>query len=384
MREVLEPLHLIDTSAAARPDEASVREWLAEQRVFVSSVIDGYRDIRSAAVAAIRESGAEPVYFEAFGGMDSDPADAYLGEVRSSSIYVGLLGARYGRPLPSRYSATHAEYAEAERVGLRTSMWVQDGVDREGPQQSFLDAVRVFDVTGEFAGPEDLQTGLSERLRRLAAEELSPWVKLGPVAFRAKEIVDRGTDVRVRAVIRDDEIVAWLREETSGFGRLRTTLTWPQRTALVELVDVEIVSRASRVVDVALTFKADEPGEPTTFTFQGATWEEQTALAIETSIFGRQDPVGAFGLDLSLLNPFPLLASLGVAEETVRPLARTILAEELRLRRGVRLTEFRLGRDRGGRRPMRVSFRSLPRHVRDRPELIEVGGDALTSTDEAR
>jgi hypothetical protein len=63
--------------------------------------------------------------WERFGGRDSDPNEAYLAEVRSSTIYVGLLGARYGRLLPDRYSATHQEFREAEREGLRTSVWAE-------------------------------------------------------------------------------------------------------------------------------------------------------------------------------------------------------------------------------------------------------------------
>jgi hypothetical protein len=35
---------------------------------------------------------------------------AYLSEVETSDIYVGILGKHYGKPLPSRFSATHSEY----------------------------------------------------------------------------------------------------------------------------------------------------------------------------------------------------------------------------------------------------------------------------------
>ena len=114
---------LIDRAAAAeRRGPEAVADWAAQQRVFVSSVIEGYSDRREAAVAAIEKIGATAVRFERFGGRDSDPNQAYLDEVRSSDIYVGLLGARYGRPLPSRFSATHEEYRDAEKQGLRLSV----------------------------------------------------------------------------------------------------------------------------------------------------------------------------------------------------------------------------------------------------------------------
>lgn len=65
---------------------------------------------RQAAAAAARAVGVTPVMFEQFGGRDADPEDAYLSEVETSDIYLGILGRRYGKPLPSRSSATHAEY----------------------------------------------------------------------------------------------------------------------------------------------------------------------------------------------------------------------------------------------------------------------------------
>ena len=151
---------LIDRAAAAeRPARVAVIGWAAQQRIFVSSVIAGYAEPRKGAVAAIEKTGATAVWFERFGGRDSDPNQAYLDEVRASDIYVGLLGARYGRPLPSRFSATHEEYREAEQHGLRLSVWAEEGVDREGPQQSFLDEVRQFNVTGSFASPREARAG---------------------------------------------------------------------------------------------------------------------------------------------------------------------------------------------------------------------------------
>ena len=81
--------------------------------MFVSSVIEGMGNERSAAANAIAEIGATPVLFEEFGGRDDDATQAFLSEVAASQVYVAILGSRYGRMLPTRYSATHAEYLEA-------------------------------------------------------------------------------------------------------------------------------------------------------------------------------------------------------------------------------------------------------------------------------
>lgn len=116
-------------AAAARPPEDAIRDWAAEQRVFVSSVIDGYREYREAACAAIESVGAEPVLFERFGGRDSDPYQAYLSEVRGSTVYIGLLGARQGgRCSTASQPHTKNSAKQSRRVSASPSgpsaMWI--------------------------------------------------------------------------------------------------------------------------------------------------------------------------------------------------------------------------------------------------------------------
>jgi hypothetical protein len=188
--------------------------------------MDGYAEPRAAAARAIESIGATPVMFERFGGRDSDPEAAYLAEVESSDIYVGLLGDRYGRPLSSRYSATHAEYRHAEEHGLRLSVWSETGGRREGPQQSFLEEVRSFNVTGEFATPDELETSLRTRLSTVASEELSPWVKVGPTIFRTKEIRVGGGRAEIKAVIRDADVADYLASLDDRFGRRNTMIAY--------------------------------------------------------------------------------------------------------------------------------------------------------------
>src|SRR5205814_1399837 len=115
------------------------------------------------------------------------PEAAYLAEVAGSDIYLGLLGERYGKPLPSGYSATHAEYREAIRRGLRISVWTTSGA-LSGPQRDFLDEVRVFKTTGTYTDPSNLGQLVSGRMRSLSAEALSPWIKVHNVIFRARRV----------------------------------------------------------------------------------------------------------------------------------------------------------------------------------------------------
>lgn len=358
------PLIVDRAASAALPSEDEVREWARDQAVFVSSVIEGYLDVREAAADAIKAVGARPVLFERFGGRDADPNEAYLSEVRASDVYVGLLGARYGRPLPDRYSATHAEYREAERSGSRLSVWAQEGVEREGPQQSFVDEVRTFDVTGSFRAASDLRTGLETRLREIAAAQLGPWIKLGPFIFRADHIEESKGRAIVRARVRDPAIIAGLRALDDPMRRQETTLSYPGRTLVARPESVSTSTSASRAVAVELTLGVSAPPTPTRINFNGVPWEHLSSQAVGVSWFGEPNPLGLMGGQLEMPDPFAAIAAAEVPEEAVRPIAELLASEVLVLRRGVeRIVRFRLGRRIGDRRSLLVCWQDTPRYT---------------------
>ena len=185
-----EPL-LIDRAAAAElPSAENIREWALDKRVFISSVMSKLAAERLAVAASIRKEGLTAVMFEEFGGRDADPQDAYLAEVDSADIFIGILGRTYGKPLKTRFSATHTEYLHAEKASLRIAMWTAETNEREGPEQSFLDEVRTFHVVPSYRSVPDLDTQVGQRLRSIAAEDLAPWCKLGQTVFRASEVDD--------------------------------------------------------------------------------------------------------------------------------------------------------------------------------------------------
>jgi hypothetical protein len=349
---------LIDRAAAAeRPGPEAVAEWAAQQRAFVSSVIEGYAEPRKSAVAAIEKTGATAVWFERFGGRDSDPNQAYLDEVRSSDIYVGLLGARYGRPLPSRFSATHEEYREAEQQGLRLSVWVEEGVDREGPQQSFLDEVRQFNVTGGFASPEELEHDLESRLVDLAAEDLSPWCKLGRMIFRAREITERSGHVRIEATIKDALVADSLGELNDRFARREQLLTYTGRTLVAQVEGLQITTRAARSRDVVIEAAVSEPPRPTTYSFNGMNWDDMTELALRVAILGEPNPLGIMSGQAEISNPLPGVVAAGVSAEALRAVCELVLTEVLVTQRGVaRVLRLRLGSSIAGRRTFQLEW----------------------------
>src|SRR4051812_36677081 len=115
---------IVDTTAAARrSDPERAREWLANQRAFISSAMADTADGRQRVAAAVEELGARSLWFEEF-GRDADPEQAYLAEVDLSTIYIGILKELYGRQLPSGFSATEAEYERAREGGKRVAVYV--------------------------------------------------------------------------------------------------------------------------------------------------------------------------------------------------------------------------------------------------------------------
>ncbi len=365
---------VIDLSPAPASDEESVRAWAAAQSVFVSGVIGGMEAERKAAAEAILRLDARAVLFEEFGGMDDDAEDAYLANVAASDIYLGVLGRRYGKPLKSGYSATHAEYNEAVRRGLRISVWApDDGLD--GPQRDFLEAIRVFHTTGSYTSPQDLAARVERRLRTMASESLSPWVKIGNTIFRATTVTDNGTMVTVKARIRDNTVAASLegRRPSVAYGRnTDTRITWPGGSVRVRVaaVEVEVGAGRARNVTVAANRVGDEHAGRLDMAFENRTPEDLTELAMRVALLGEPNPLGSMRFMITAENPLPALESLGLPEDALAQVAELLVTEMLVGDLGVdHLTAFRLGPKHRGRRRLLLGW--IPRRRYTNVEPVE-------------
>jgi hypothetical protein len=294
--------------------------------------------------------------------MDDDPEDAYLGQVASSSIYVGILGARYGRPLKSGYSATHAEYNTAVDAGLRISVWTAaDGLD--GPQRDFLDAVRVFHTTGTYASPDDLQTRVAARLRIIANETLSPWTKIGHVLVRATDISDDGRQIVVRTRVRNSSVSHAL-EQMRSQGTLNrsaeTRISSPIGTSAVRVTGVSVAATDALTRDITITAEvlpADSPSPTSRVSVNGHSPDDLTEIGLRTAFFGDQNPLGNMGFMAQAVNALPQLNGLNLTEDAVEQLARLLVVEEVvgRLAAG-HVTQFELGPIRDGARRLRLGW----------------------------
>lgn len=381
VERTVELLTIDRTAAAEIPSDAAVREWARDKRVFISSVMAELADVRQAAARAVRAVGARPVMFEEFGGRDADAEDAYLAEVETSDIYLGILGRRYGKPLPSRYSATHAEYLHAEEVGLRIAVWTMAVSNREGHQQSFLDDIRVFHVVPECHSSEDLGHQITERLRTIAAEDLAPWCKLGATVFRASEVADRGREIVVTARIRNDAVAHQLEAlRQNGLNRgdeLR--FSWTGRSKAVRVAGVESRTTSARSRNFVLRLDVVESRRDTLLdmSVNGLPPDELTEIALRKALFGMEHPLANqhLGLFAEMTDPLQSLRNARVSDEIVRPLAELVVVDQLvGSSRATRVSGFSLGAKVRSERELSLSWETPRRHTNEPPRVRTVRG----------
>jgi len=377
-----EPL-LIDRAAAAElPSAEGVREWAREKRAFISSVMAELIEERQAVAAGVRGVGLRAVLFEEFGGRDADPEEAYLAEVEGSDIYIGILGRRYGKPLKTRFSATHAEYLHAEKHALRIAVWTCAATDREGHEQSFLDEIRTFHVVPAFRTVADLQRQVEDRMKAIAAEDLAPWCKLGNAVFRAMEVEDRGEVINVTARVKDDTVAQEL-EEARGdkWNRgSKAQFTWSGRSKFVKVAGVHVTTTTARSKMFRLTLEVEEAPQEAfrDISFAGQTPDDLTERALRTVLFGERDPFAEqpMGFATAMSDPLRPLRESPVPEEIIRPLSELLLTDLLvgtGRARGIRT--FKLGVAIRGRRSLTLAWETPSRFSNEPVTLRSISGD---------
>jgi Domain of unknown function (DUF4062) len=173
------------------------------------------------------------------------PEEAYLAGVDGSTIYIGILNEQYGRLLPSGFSATETEYLRAREGGKRVAVYTAaEAAGREGHLHRFIERVRTFVTTEGYRDIADLDRRVRRRLHELAAEALSPWVKLGDYVFRADLIADHGETVTITARLGDEIAHAFEAMRDQQWGRPRLKLTHGTRVVEGEVGTVRRTMRA--------------------------------------------------------------------------------------------------------------------------------------------
>lgn len=128
-------------------------------KVFLSSLISGFEELRDAAADGAATLGHSVVRAEDFGASASSPQSACLRAARESDIVVLVLGERYGWVQPSGLSATHEEFREV-RESHPVLAFIEAGVEPEERQRDFIQEAQSWDgglYTAEFDSPDELR-----------------------------------------------------------------------------------------------------------------------------------------------------------------------------------------------------------------------------------
>ena len=141
--------------------------------------MEDFDEHRQAAKRGIIEAGGEPVLIEDYPSIPASPRNACLDAVRSSDIYLAIVGMRGGWKTPSGKLVVEEEYDEAKRLKKQPLIFIQE-VEHDEDAKRFV--VKVSDyVHGEyrkkFKKPAELQSLVEDSLKPLIKNLGNPKVK---------------------------------------------------------------------------------------------------------------------------------------------------------------------------------------------------------------
>lgn len=346
-------------SASMVASDDDIRVWARGRRIFVSSLIGGMTAERAAVRAAIEAVGAVPVMFEEdLGAQDVSAEQAYLSGVRSSEIYVGLFGPRYGMRMADGNSATHTELLEAERDGLRLCLFVNGDTsgDMDGTQRDVINGLRNLYTTSPWHNAEDLGRRVERRLRDLASEELAPWVRVGRTIFRAKELTSDGKTITVTA----DILSPAVHSELVRLRDSRSTVAFaaPHDARSVQFTDLTTRTVSNARHEEKLTLAAGErSSHRMPMSVNGISADEILRRSLSDGLFGTNELGTRAGHLAQPIDPFEEIRSANLDDSILRPVARLLFTQRL-LADGVasRVDAFALGPSHQGRRWLRAAW----------------------------
>jgi len=371
------------TQTATALDDDAFRAWASAHTVFISSEMRQLKAERRGLADRLRSLGLNVIMFEDLGGRDDDPETAYLDGVARSDIYLGLIGARYGRMLPSGRSPTHEEYREARRLGLRIAVWADaEDANRQGDARDFLAEIQTFHSTGGFTDADELAQSVEGRLREIAAEQDRPWVILDETIFRANSIDDDGTHLAIVLATRDRDIASNLEalrpgEYARATGPVAVSYGHTAGAARVSGITSRSASASLRemTIEADVTW-ADGRHPPLAATINGVSYEEQVVAGLKAGLFSSPLP-DQLGLLAGVVDASDPLAALdgprlphGIYEQVARLLITSRLVQS-----GATAVEVAVGPVRAGRRRVAVEWTDARRYAEEEPVRREIEGE---------
>jgi hypothetical protein len=163
---------------------------MGRQGIFVSSVMDDeIIPHRNAVRAYLRRMGATPLMWEEITPQDKSAQHAYPDGVDQATIFVLMLGRRYGVAEANGAAPTHREAIRAAGRHMLRLLFVLSGVgshERDVKVRDWL-ASLYNEISGAtFDSPETLVGQLDVRLREVAAQSERTWIRLGNLVFPAR------------------------------------------------------------------------------------------------------------------------------------------------------------------------------------------------------
>ncbi|MBH02815.1 MAG: hypothetical protein CMP08_01610 [Xanthomonadales bacterium] len=138
--------------------------------VFISSVIEGYEEMRQAARRGVELMGLKPITVEVdLAAQVYSPEQACLTAVAQADIYIVLAGARVGYKTNHGVSVTQAEYQEAQKTRRPTLVFIEN-IEPTPDQKNFIDELQDYakgHFRRTFSSPEKLKEEIVQALRQL-------------------------------------------------------------------------------------------------------------------------------------------------------------------------------------------------------------------------
>ena len=196
---------------------------MSTPRIFVSSVVDGFQDIREAARRGILAAGAEPVLVnEDLPASPESSRNACLDAIDSVDALVLIIGARGGWTTPSGKLVVEEEYEHAVNRRLPILVFVQD-VARDADATRLCEAV--FDyVDGvfrrAFKDPRELELLIATAVHNLAPSLAESAAKLDATfsALTAQAADPNNATLRMIVVPeRSEEVISPMELESTDF-----------------------------------------------------------------------------------------------------------------------------------------------------------------------
>ena len=185
-------------------------------KAYISSTYIDLVEYREAVYKALRKNRYDVIAMEDYGASDERPLDKCLADVREASVYIGILGRRYGYVSPNHTrSITELEYREAVKTGVPTLLFLLDDSVSWKPEHEDDDQSAIQKFRGElqtdklvkfFKTPEDLVIQVLTSLRSLQLDGAKGLIHLNETVIEVPQWFEFA-EVRFSITNRSDQVV---------------------------------------------------------------------------------------------------------------------------------------------------------------------------------